>query len=84
MVIGEGNIVDESLVEVVDAVVEVCMATVNRRWCKNQTRPADHFKVKGVSPARPVLPQHGHGHAHHHPHPPLLTPAGQDGHQGSL
>ena len=39
MVIGEGNIVDESLVEVVNAVVEVCVATVNGRWCKDQTRP---------------------------------------------
>ena len=35
MVIGKGNIVDESLVEVVNAVVEVCMATVNGLCCKN-------------------------------------------------
>ena len=32
MVIGKGNMVDESLVEVVNAVVEVCIATVN--WMK--------------------------------------------------
>ena len=36
MVIGEGKIVDESLVEVVNAVVEVCIASVNGRWCKTQ------------------------------------------------
>ena len=35
MVIGEGKIVDESLVEVVNAVVEVCMATVNGLWREN-------------------------------------------------
>ena len=29
MVIGKGNMVDESLLEVVNAVVEVCIASVN-------------------------------------------------------
>ena len=76
MVIGGGENVDESLVEVVQAVVEVCIL----QMCVG-------FKnLEGVSTVRSVLPQHGHGNA------PSSTPSctslfanpSQNGGQGAL
>ena len=49
MVIGEGNFVDESLVEVVHAVVEVRVTNMNWGWCKNMSRCTDSLTCSATA-----------------------------------